>query len=97
MLKKIKVLLGLTADNSKDDLLTILIEQAIEEALTYTHQDCVDGLDTAIIKMVVYKYNRIGTEGVDSEGYSGVSFNFATDYPDSIIRILKSKRKLIAV
>lgn len=97
MLKKIKVLLGLTADNSKDDLLTILIEQAIEEALTYTHQDCVDGMDTAIIQMVVYKYNRIGTEGVDSEGYSGVSFNYATDYPDSIIRILKSKRKLIAI
>lgn len=96
MLKKIKALLSLT-DDTKDDLLTILIEQAIEEALAYTHQDSVDGLDTTIIQMVVYKYNRIGTEGVDSEGYSGVSYAYSADYPESIIRMLKSKRKLIAL
>ena len=96
-LEKVKLLLGLAADNSKDALLTILIEQAIDEALTYTHQDCVDGLDTAIIQMVVYKYNRIGTEGVESEGYSGVSFNYATDYPESILRTLKSKRKVLTL
>ena len=96
-LEKVKLLLGLAADNSKDALLTILIEQAIDEALTYTHQDCVDGLDTAIIQMVVYKYNRIGTEGVESEGYSGVSFDYATDYPESILRTLKSKRKVLTL
>lgn len=93
MLNKVKLLLGLT-DETKDDLLTILIEQAIDEALTYTHQDCVDELNTAIIQMVVYKYNRIGTEGVESEGYSGVSFNYATDYPESILRALNAKRRL---
>lgn len=96
-LEKVKLLLGLAADNSKDALLTILIEQAIDEALTYTHQDCVDGLDTAIIQMVVYKYNRIGTEGVESEGYSGVSFDYATDYPESILRTLKAKRKVLTL
>lgn len=94
MLDKIKVLLGLT-DGTKDDLLTILLEQAIEEATTYTHNDCVPVLESAIIKMVVYNYNRIGTEGIDSEGYSGVSFGYSADYPDSIMRVLKAHRKLI--
>ena len=96
MLDKVKLLLGISADD-KDDLLTILIEQAIDEALAYTHNNCVDELNTAIIQMVVYKYNRIGTEGVDTEGYSGVSFAYSTDYPESIMRTLRSKRKLIAL
>ena len=93
MIEKIKLLLGLT-NNDKDEVLNILIEQAIDEATLYTHNDCLAELDTSIIQMVVYKYNRLGFEGVDSEGYSGVSFNYSTDYPDSIIRSLRAKRKI---
>lgn len=96
MLDKIKLLLGITND-SKDDLLTILIEQAIDEALAYTHRDSADELDTSIIQMVVYKYNRIGTEGVDNENYSGVSFSYSADYPDSIMRGLRAKRKVVVL
>ena len=80
MLEKVKLLLGIT-DNSKDDLLTFLIEQAIDEVMAYTHLDCVDELGTIIIKMVAYNYNRLGTEGLSSEGYSGISFNYTEDYP----------------
>ena len=47
--------------------------------------------------MVAYNYNRLGTEGLDSEGYSGVSFNYSADYPEPIIRALKAKRKLITL
>lgn len=96
MLDKIKLLLGIN-DNNKDDLLTILIEQAIDEALAYTHRDSADELDTSIIQMVVYKYNRIGTEGVDNENYSGVSFSYSADYPDSIMRGLRAKRKVVVL
>ena len=96
MLDKIKLLLGIN-DNNKDDLLTILIEQAIDEALDYTHRDSADELDTSIIQMVVYKYNRIGTEGVDNENYSGVSFSYSADYPDSIMRGLRAKRKVVVL
>lgn len=96
MLEKVKLLLGI-ADNTKDDLLTLLIEQAVEEAIVYTHNECVDELNTSIIQMVVYKYNRIGTEGVDSEGYSGVSFQYTSDYPDNIMRGLRAKRKVVLV
>lgn len=96
MLEKIKMLLDIETDE-KDDLLTLLIEQATEEAILYTHNDCIDDLNTAIIRMVVYNYNRLGTEGVDSENYSGVSYGYSADYPDNIIRILKSKRKLIII
>ena len=96
MLEKVKLLLGI-ADNTKDDLLTLLIEQAVEEAIVYTHNECVDELNTSIIQMVVYKYNRIGTEGVDSEGYSGVSFQYTSDYPENIMRGLRAKRRVVLV
>ena len=96
MLEKVKLLLGI-ADNTKDDLLTLLIEQAVEEAIVYTHNECVDELNTSIIQMVVYKYNRIGTEGVDSEGYSGVSFQYTSDYPENIMRGLRARRKVVLV
>lgn len=96
MLDKLKLILGIK-DDTKDDLLTLLIEQAIEEALNYTHQDSIENLRSTIISMVVYKYNRLGTEGLDSEGYSGVSFGYSTDYPESIMRALKSQRKLITI
>lgn len=95
MLEQIKTLLGL--DDSKDDILSLLIEQATEEALAYTHQSNPNELFTAIVKMVVYTYNRLGTEGVDAEGYSGVSFTYSSDYPDSIMRILRSKKKLLTI
>jgi hypothetical protein len=47
-----------------------------------------------ILKMAVFDYNRLGTEGLESEGYSGVSFNYADDYPEYILRSLRSKRRI---
>ena len=94
MLENLKMLLNIS-DNTKDDLLTFLIEQAIEEAMAYTHLDSVDELSTIILRMCVYNYNRLGTEGLDSEGYSGVSFNYSADYPEPIIRAINAKSKLI--
>lgn len=96
MLEQIKLLLGIT-DDSKDSILSLLIEQATEEALTYTHQKSTDTLLTAIVQMVVYNFNRIGTEGVDSEGYSGVSFTYSSDYPASIMRMLKAQKRILTV
>lgn len=93
MLENVKVLLGIN-DSSKDELLTLLIEQAIEEVMNYTHNDCMAGLESTICRMVVYNYNRISTEGVNSENYSGVSFTYSADYPENIMRVLKAHRKV---
>lgn len=96
MLENVKLLLNIT-DHSKDPLLTLLIEQATEEALNYTHQNSIADLTSAIEKMVVYNYNRLGSEGADSESYSGVSFNYSTDYPENIMRNLRMHRKVIVI
>lgn len=93
MLNSIKIILGIN-DSSKDELLTLLLEQAIDEVINYTHDNCTAGLETTICRMVVYNYNRLGTEGVTSENFSGVSYNYSTDYPDNIMRVLKAHRKI---
>lgn len=93
MLEQIKVLLNINSSD-KDPLLTVLIEQAIDEAVNYTHNEDIAALHSCISNMVVYNYNRLDTLGVDSENYSGVTFNYSSDYPDSIMRQLNAKRKI---
>lgn len=88
IIDNVKVLLGLT-DNSKDSLLEILLTQAEDDAKMITHRDRLFGMDSVIERMVVYLYNRLGTEGLNSESYSGASYNYSDGYPADIMDALK--------
>ena len=93
MIDDMKLLLGITT-TEKDDLLDLLIAQAKNDAKDYTNSDDVSKLSSTIIKMAIYNYNRLGTEGIDSEGYSGVSYSYSADYPEAILRSLRKNRKI---
>lgn len=86
-----KLLLGIK-DASKDTLCQVLIQQALDEAIDYTNNENVS--DNLIVQMAIYKYNRLGTEGLNSENYSGVSFNYLNDYPETIVKQLRRFKKL---
>lgn len=92
-LSDIKLLLGIT-DCSKDELLNLLIENATEFAVNFTHNDKAGDFAGCIARMVVYDYNRMGTEGLNSESYSGLNFNYETDYPEPILKQLRDFRKV---
>lgn len=96
MLEKLKLMLQISTDD-KDDLLTLLLDQATETAMSYTHREDIVSLSPIILKMAVFDYNRLGTEGLQSEGYSGVSFSYLEDYPETILRSLRSKRRIITL
>lgn len=96
MLEKVKLLLDIN-DDTKDDLLTLLIDQAIEYAIDFTHNDDILLLTPVILKMVVYDYNRLPSIGLESESYSGVSFNYSGTYPDEILKLLKKKTRIIVL
>lgn len=96
MLENIKLLLNITND-SKDALLQLLIQQATDEAKDFTHREDVCELQSTIERMVVYNYNRLGTEGLNSESYSGTSYNYTTDYPEPILKMLKRYRKIVTL
>lgn len=93
MLENIKLLLGIATDE-KDRLLNLLIEQATQEAQDFTNCRDTSNLSSTIERMVVFNYNRLGTEGVEGEGYSGVSYSYSATYPDNIMNVLKRHRKL---
>ena len=92
MIEKVKLLLGLT-DASKDDLIEVLIDGAVEDAVAITGNKYIqDELPNTIVKMVVYNYNRLGTEGLENESYSGVTYNYLDGYPQDILNTLNKKR-----
>lgn len=94
MLERIKLLLNIT-DESKDALLGELIDNATEFAANFTNNEgALESLTGTIINMVIYDYNRMGTEGLTSENYSGVSFGYASGYSDDIMKQLKRYRKV---
>ena len=93
MLQKLKILLGITGSD-KDALLRILLDQSEEEIVNYTHNYELDRLENVILNIAIWKYNKLGSEGLNSENYSGVSFTYSSDYPDSIKKQLQAYRRI---
>lgn len=88
MLTEIKLLLSIT-DDSQDELLNTLIKYAVMDATAYTGKtDIETQWPSVIVKMVIYNYNRLGTEGLSSESYSSVSYTYNDDYSDEILSLL---------
>ena len=93
MLEDLKLLLGIL-NNDKDEVLEVLIRQATFEVKNYTNREDVATLKDIILQIAIIKYNRLGTEGLQSETYSGSSYTYIDTYPDSIIKTLKRMRRL---
>lgn len=83
------------AKNQSEDLLNDLIEETQEEFKEYIHrEDIPTSLEGSLIELVIIKCNRLGTEGVSSESFSGVSTSYIDGFPKDIVKKLRSCRKL---
>ena len=97
MLDKIKILLGLT-DDSKDDLLNILIALCKDEAVDFCNlTEYSNKLDSAIIAMVIERYNKLGTEGLSSVSTNGITEDYLTGYSEIVLSKLRKNRKVKCV
>lgn len=97
MLDKIKILLGIT-DDSKDELLSILIGIAKDEAIDFCNlEEYTSKLDSAVIQMVIEKYNKLGTEGVSSVSTNGINESYIDGYSESVLSKLRKNRKVKCV
>ena len=93
MLEKIK--LCLTNNTYTDELINLFIEDTTKEVKIYCNREDIDvELESVIRKIVIIKLNRINSEGLSSQSYSGVSESFIDGYPQDIIAVLNRKRKL---
>lgn len=97
MLDKIKILLGLT-DDSKDELLNVLIGLCKDEAIDFCNlKEYSKKLDSAIIAMVIERYNKMGTEGISSVSTNGINESYENGYSEIVLSKLRKNRKVKCV
>ncbi|MDN5413923.1 MAG: hypothetical protein L0I49_04645 [Lactococcus raffinolactis] len=78
-----------------DGKLQAIIDDVTLEVLADTNQSKLNTqLESAVISLSVIAVNRIGTEGLASEGYSGVSTSYIDDVPPRVASILNANRRL---
>lgn len=94
MLEKIKLLLGDAAANYSDDLISLVINQTTDDVEIYCNRQADTELETIIIKIAIIRLNRLNTEGLSSQSFSGVSESFIDGYPKEILDVLNRKRKI---
>ena len=94
MIDEIRLMLGEAATNYTDAQIALALKIATAEVEEY----CKRELDATLVLMAqqiaVIKLNRMGTEGVASQSYSGVSESYIDGYPAEIVAVLNRKRKI---
>ena len=94
MLEEIKLLLGDAAANHSDAQISLAYKIALNEVEESCKRDADTALELVAEQIAVIKLNRMGTEGLASQAYSGVSESFIDGYPDEIKAVLNRKRKV---
>ena len=78
-----------------DVKLQAIVDDVTLEVLADTNQPILNAqLESAVISLSVVAVNRLGTEGLASEGYSGVSTSYLDDVPPRVASILNANRRL---
>ena len=94
MLEEIKLLLGEAASNYTDALIGLCLKQALAEVESYCNREADAELEMVAQRIAIIKLNRMNTEGLASQSYSGVSESFIDGYPADILAVLNRKRKI---
>lgn len=94
MIEEIKLLLGEAAGNYTDALISLVYKMSLAEVEDYCNRDADATLELLAQRITVIKLNRINTEGLASQSFSGVSESYIDGYPADIQASLNRKRKL---
>lgn len=97
MIEEIKILLGDAATNFSDPQISLAYRMALAEVEAYCRREADPILELMAEKIAVIKLNRINTEGLASQSFSGVNESYIDGYPQEIIAVLNSKRKIKVV
>lgn len=94
MISNIKILLGDAAANYTEEQIRLCYEMAKAEVETYCRRMIDAELDYCSQKIAVVKLNRMNTEGLTAQSYSGVNESYLDGYPADVVAILNRKRKV---
>lgn len=94
MLEEIKLLLGEAAQNHTDAQITLAYKIALTEVEEYCKREADSTLQLMAEQIAVIKLQRMNTEGLSAQSFSGVSESYLDGYPAEITAVLNRKRKL---
>lgn len=94
MIEEIKVLLGDAAANFTDAQIGLALKMALAEVEAYCNRSLDYELEVIAERIAIIKLNRLNTEGLASQGYSGTSESYIDGYPADILAALNRKRKI---
>lgn len=97
MIEDIKLLLGDAAANYAESLIALVAKQALAEVESYCNREADTELELLAERIAVIKLNRMNTEGLASQSYSGINESYIDGYPEDIKAILNRKRKIKVV
>lgn len=97
MIEEIKILLADRAANYTDAQIGLALKLALAEVEDYCGREVDKTLELAAEQIAVIKLNRMGTEGLASQSFSGVNESFIDGYPAEVQKLLNRKRKLKAL
>jgi hypothetical protein len=97
MIEEIKLMLGDAASNYTDAQISLALRLALAEVEAFCKREADSVLELCAERIAIIKLNRMNTEGLASQSFSGVSENFIDGYPADIQAILKGKRKIKVV
>lgn len=97
MIDEIKLLLGDAASNYTDAQIALVAKQALAEVEAYCNRTVDYELEMVAEKIAIIKLNRLNSEGLSAQSYSGVSETYIDGYPADIMVVLNRKRKIKVV
>lgn len=97
MIENIRLMLGNSASNYSEAQINFAYKRAVNEIESYCRRELDVELSMVAEEIAVIKLNRMGTEGLSNQSYSGVSESYIDGYPDTIKKILNSKRRVKAL
>lgn len=94
MVNDIKIMLGDAASRFSDELISLYYKQSLAEVEDYCRRDADAVLEGVADRIAVIKLNRLNSEGLASQAFSGISESYINGYPADIQAILDRKRKI---
>ena len=94
MIEEINILLGDAAANFTDAQISLALKMAISEVEEYCNRELDSALELIAEKIAGVKLNRMNTEGLAGQSYSGGSESYIDGYPAEILTVLNRKRKI---
>ena len=89
LIEEVKLLTNKTDEN----LISLILNKSIKEVEIYTNEKYNEKFNNVVVDIAVIKLNKLGTEGLVSQSYSGVSEVYIDDYPTYILNQLNKLKK----